>query len=90
MKYATITGLNTVQSNHHRRAYHTAESLGIKSIERPAFERGTFPRYLVTADNKTTAAKTPRALEKILGVIYAERPKVFVNAGKSISINFDQ
>jgi len=71
-------------------AYHTAESLGIKSIERSASERGTFPRYLVTADNRTTEVKTPRALEKLLGIIYAELPEVFVNAGKGISINFDQ
>jgi hypothetical protein len=70
--------------------YHTAESLGIKAIERPASERGTFPRYLVTADGKTSEVKTPRALEKLLGVIYAERPEVFVNAGKGITINFDR
>ena len=69
---------------------HTAESLGIKSVERSASERGTFPRYLVMADNKTTEVKTPRALAKLLGVIYAERPEVFVNAGKGITINFDR
>jgi hypothetical protein len=70
-------------------AYHTAESLGIKSVERSASERGTFPRYLIVADGKTSAIKTPRALEKMLGVIYADRPEVFVNAGKGITINFD-
>jgi hypothetical protein len=70
--------------------YHTAESLGIKAMEKPASERGSFPRYLVTADNKTTEVKTPRALEKLLGIIYAERPEVFVNAGKGITINFDR
>lgn len=71
-------------------AYHTAESLGIKAIERPASERGTFPRYLVIADSKTFGVKTPRALEKILGIIYSKRPEVFVNAGKGITINFDR
>jgi hypothetical protein len=71
-------------------AYHTAESLGIKSVERSASERGTFPRYLVIADSKTYEVKTPRALEKILGTIYSERPEVFVNAGKGITINFDR
>lgn len=70
--------------------YHTIESLGIKSIERPSAERGTFPRYLVTADGKTSEVKTPRALEKLLGIIYSERPEIFVNAGKGISINFDR
>ena len=70
--------------------YHTVESLGIKAIERPAFERGTFPRYLVTADGKTSEVKTPRALKNLLGVIYSERPEVFINAGKGITINFDR
>ena len=69
--------------------YHTVESLGIKAIERAASERGTFPRYLVTADGKTSQIKTLRALKNLLGVIYSERPEVFVNAGKGISINFD-
>ena len=69
--------------------YHTVESLGIKAIERPASERDTFPRYLVTADGKTSQIKTLRALKNLLGVIYSERPEVFVNAGKGISINFD-
>ena len=71
-------------------AYHTAESLGIKAIERLASERGTFPRYLVTADGKTSQIKTLRALKNLLGVIYAERPEVFVNAGKGITIDFDR
>jgi hypothetical protein len=44
---------------------------------------------LIVADGKTSAIKTPRALEKMLGVIYADRPEVFVNAGKGITINFD-
>ena len=70
--------------------YHTVESLGIKAIERPASERGTFPRYLVTADGKTSQIKTLRALKNLLGVIYAERPEVFVNAGKGITIDFDR
>ena len=70
--------------------YHNIESLGIKTLERPASERGTFPRYLVTADSKTYEVKTPRALEKLLGIIYSERPEVFVNAGKGVSINFDR
>ena len=70
--------------------YHDIQSLGIKALERPASERGTFPRYLVTADGKTSEVKTPRALRNLLGVIYSERPEVFVNAGKGISINFDR
>ena len=70
--------------------YHTVESLGIKAMERPSSQRGTFPRYLVMADGATITVKTPRALEKLLGVIYSERPEVFVNAGKGITINFDR
>ena len=70
--------------------YHDIQSLGIKALERPASERGTFPRYLVTADSKTTEVKTPRSLQKLLGIIYAERPEVFVNAGKGVTINFDR
>jgi len=72
------------------KSYHTTENLGIKAIERPASERGTFPRYLVIADSKTSEVKTPRALEKLLGIIYSDRPEVFVNAGKGITINFDR
>lgn len=70
--------------------YHTIESLGIKAIERSASERGTFPRYLVTADGETSEVKSPRALEKLLSVIYSHRPEVFINAGKGITINFDR
>ena len=70
--------------------YHTVESLGIKAMERPSSQRGTFPRYLVMADGTTITVRTTRALEKLLGVIYSERPEVFVNAGKGITINFDR
>lgn len=69
---------------------HTAESLGIKSVERAASERGTFPRYLVIVDGETLEIKTPRALKNLLGEIYSERPEVFVNVGKGITINFDR
>jgi len=70
--------------------YHTAENLKIAAIERPTSERGTFPRYLVIADGTTTTVKTPRALANLLGVIYSNEPRVFVNAGKGITIDFDQ
>jgi hypothetical protein len=69
---------------------HTIESLGIKAIERPASERGTFPRYMVVADEVVHQIKTPSALRKLLNVIYAERPTVFVNAAKCITIDFDR
>jgi len=70
--------------------YHTTENLKIAALERPTSERGTFPRYLVTVDGTTTTVKTPRALEKLLGVIYSNEPRVFVNASKGITIDFDQ
>ena len=70
--------------------YYTTKSLGIKALERPASERGDFPRYLVTADGKTTEVKTPAALRRLLSVIYSEKPRVFVNAGKGITIDFDR
>ena len=70
--------------------YHTIESLGIKAVERPAAERGTFPRYLVTCDGITNEVKTTGALVKLLSGIYSEPPAVFVNAGKGITINFDR
>lgn len=69
--------------------YHTIESLGIKAIERPASERGTFPRYTVYVDSSRIEVKTPRALEKLLGGIYSETPSVFRNAGRGITIDFD-
>ena len=70
--------------------YHTAENLNLAAIERPASERGTFPRYLVMADGKMTTVKTPRALAKLLGSIYSKAPHIFVNAGKGITLDFDQ
>ena len=70
--------------------YHTVESLGIKAIERPASERGTFHRYTVIADGLSSRIKTPRDLKNLLAVIYAEQPRVFVNAGKGVTIDFDR
>ena len=70
--------------------YHTAENLNLAAIERPASERGTFPRYLVMADGKMTTVTTPRSLAKLLGCIYSKAPHVFVNAGKGLTLDFDQ
>lgn len=70
--------------------YHNIESLGIKTLERPASERGTFPRYLVKTDSQTMEVKTIGALRKVLGFIYSDAPKVFVNAGKGLTIDFDR
>lgn len=70
--------------------YHDLQSLGIKALERPAYERGTFPRYLVKADGQTIEVKTLGALRKVLGFIYSDTPKVFVNAGKGLTIDFDR
>lgn len=70
--------------------YHTAESLGIKAIERPASERAGFPRYIVLADSKTYMVERPAALRRILCCIRAPAPVVFRNAGKGITIDFDR
>lgn len=57
--------------------------------EQPLTLRGTFPRFMVKADGETTVCKTLKTLQKTLDIIYAGRPRVFVNAGKGITIDFD-
>lgn len=54
-------------------------------------ERGTYPRYSVVVDGETLYPKTPSQLAKVLDVISgAEKPRVFRNAGKGVTIDFDK
>lgn len=70
--------------------YWTAE-LVLAGVKEPyASERsGTFPRFMVMCDGERYEANTWKALDKVLGHIYATAPNVFVNAGKGITIDFD-
>ena len=68
--------------------YHNAESLNLVSLERPACERGTFPRFIVCVDGDRLECKTLRSLNSLLGSIYSARPRVFVNGGKGLTIDF--
>lgn len=71
-----------------RREWSTDEILsGI--AEKPARERDGFPRFMVICDGERYEMNTRKALDKVLGHIYATAPKVFVNAGNGITIDFD-
>jgi hypothetical protein len=52
-------------------------------------ERNGFPAYIVKVDGEAVSVSNRRSLDKLLGEIYAERPRVFVNAGKGVTIDFD-
>ena len=71
------------------KSYHTIESLRLKALEAPLSVRGTFPRYMVNVDCETLRVTTPVALRRFLGVIYADAPHVYKNAGGGITIDFD-
>lgn len=66
--------------------YWTPEELELPEVEG---DRGTFPRYIVIADDARTEIKSLKALRRILSGIYSTKPRVFVNAGKGITIDFD-
>lgn len=69
--------------------YWTAKEVlaGIK--EMPRSMRGTFPRYTVICDDDRFMITTRAKLDQILQCTYASQPKVYVNAGKGITIDFD-
>lgn len=71
-----------------RREWSSNELL-FRISERPARERNGFPRFMVMCDGERYEMNTRKALDKVLGHIYATAPKVFVNAGKGITIDFD-
>ncbi len=74
--------------NTNETTYHSAESLHLASIERPASERGTFPRFIVCVDGGRVECKTLRSLNSLLASVYSARPRVFVNGGKGLTIDF--
>ncbi len=67
--------------------YWSAKEL-IHLRETPASERTGF-RFWVVADGIGRGVKTMPSLEKIVSVIFSERPHVFRNADKGITIDFD-
>ena len=70
------------------KTYHTIESLNLKSLERSSADRAGFPRYLVNVDCDLLKIETPAKLRRVLASIYSETPKVFVNAGNGLTIDF--
>lgn len=77
------------ESEKNTERYWTIDDLDVLSKEGPAKKRGTFPRFLVKVDDKTTAIKTPQALAKFLSSVRSHFPRVFKNTGKGVTIDFD-
>lgn len=69
--------------------YWTVEEVLNGVVERPRAERGTFPRFTVLCDGDRFEIRTLAKLQQILQCTYACQPKVFVNAGKGLTIDFD-
>lgn len=69
--------------------HHTIESLGLLAFERPAKTRAGFPRFLVKVDCQWIKIKTLPSLRKTIASIYSETPRIFVNAGNGLTIDFD-
>lgn len=64
--------------------------LDVKNLELPFSERGTFPRYIVKVDGDSVELTTPLQLKKFIGDISgSDKPRIFRNAGKGITIDFD-
>jgi len=57
--------------------------------EQPSQVRGTFPRFIIVADGIRHEKQTRASADRLLRIIYSAAPKVYVNAGKGITINFD-
>jgi hypothetical protein len=66
----------------------TAEELLARIDESPAWERTGY-RYCVIADETMRHFETKRALNREVSRILAKSPKVFRNADKGITIDFD-
>lgn len=67
----------------------TAEELLQGIAVPPSSARRGFPRFIVYVDGVTLQLGTLPALRKTLSNISSKRPKVFVNAGKGVTIDFD-
>lgn len=66
--------------------YWTPEDLELPKVEG---DRGTFPRYMVMVDGTRLEFKSIQSLRRALASIYAPKPRVFANAGKGVTIDFD-
>lgn len=75
--------------NSNETKYWTADEVlaGIK--EKPASERGTYPRFSVYVDGEYLERKTRKGLDNLVSIILSKAPKVFINAGKGVTIDFD-
>lgn len=82
--------MSTLLSYANNRKSWTMDELGISGLEVKRSVRGTFPRYMVFVDGETFYPKTPKTLGNLLSdIIGNKKPRVFRNAGKGITINFD-
>lgn len=69
--------------------YWSAENLDLESLKTTASERAGTAPYTLIVDGKTKRYWSLPALDKVLKSISSEKPKVFKNAGKGITIDFD-
>lgn len=68
----------------------TFEELGVSGHESPRSLRGTYPRYSLRVDDQWHYPKSRKSLEKLLEDIASKiPPRVFRNAGKGVTIDFD-
>lgn len=70
--------------------YWTSDEVLAGINERTASERGDYPRYTVIADGEHCECKGKVQLNRIVSCIYSTTPRVFINAGKGVTIDFDQ
>lgn len=69
--------------------YWSAESLNLESMKTSPSERAGAAPYTLIVDGKTKRYWSLSALDKVLKSISSEKPRIFKNADKGITINFD-
>lgn len=69
--------------------YWSAESLNLEAMKTTPSERAGAAPYTLIVDGKTKRYWSLPALDKVLKSISSEKPRVFKNADKGITINFD-
>jgi chorismate mutase len=69
--------------------YWSAESLNLESMKTSPSERSGAAPYTLIVDGKTKRYWSLPALDKVLKSISSEKPRIFKNADKGITINFD-